>query len=663
MKKISDLKLKSKNSYGLLRLFLKTIIFLSLFTYLVFSLLLYFEDPAIEISSPKIMPVDSNEDVLEIKKVNFANGGNYENGFLRVSSNKNSEIYLEESKNISNKNEAITIKNNMIYKGEGNQAVKIGRISQEQDKEKEELQIAFNNNSDSEDFNSIPLKSQKIDGWIIKNEPIKLGRDNIAGLNTPNNADIPKSPLGIYKDVEEFADLGIMTAQIRSRKDNPEDKYLALESKDVISEDKYSLTRGPYIYKEKPVYLSKGDEIEFEWKACSAQDIYTVYAYLVDVNTNHFQKLLDQCGSFHNMCMDWQKENVEVKRDGEYIIVFTAGSIDYSGGKALGASLYLDNIAFHKQNRMNLVTDDDLSQIAEKIRIKKDSTLESKEINLALSVQNNKGKISRLQRNYFVDEAEILAVNSEGNNNDFDSLVLADPEELKNMSADKKYNLLSNVKTANLNDESNKVSEELAEFIYRFTANLDLFIAQATNVYQRLLTAFENSFISLAADRNNHSQQTDPSNHINNLTTVSGFQEAAEVQKNTETEPSTDNYLNNSDLNKNSSETNKISDKKNTNQELVSNIETEKDQADVEIFSDNNGNGRIDLEDEKVGEVVEIELSKNKMYRDEEGNIHLYVDRNTNEEISLKVKLDFEKLEELEKRSEDESCNVIIKFD
>ena len=131
MKKISDLKLKSKKYYELLRLFLKTVIFLSLFTYLVFSLLLYFEDPTIKISSPKIKSVDSNEDLLKIKKVNFANGGNYENGFLRVSSTKKSEIYLEESQNISNKNEAISIKSNTIYKGEGNQAVKIGRISKE----------------------------------------------------------------------------------------------------------------------------------------------------------------------------------------------------------------------------------------------------------------------------------------------------------------------------------------------------------------------------------------------------------------------------------------------------------------------------------------------------------------------------------------------------
>jgi hypothetical protein len=58
----------------------------------------------------------------------------------------------------------------------------------------------------------------------------------------------------------------------------------------------------------------------------------------------------------------WATANVTIPATGNYRFVFVAGSYDYTGGKALGASLYIDNIQV-----FNAVDDSIVSQVAKLI--------------------------------------------------------------------------------------------------------------------------------------------------------------------------------------------------------------------------------------------------------------------------------------------------------
>jgi len=604
---------KYKKYFEILRLLIKVFLFILVFTYLVYSLLLYFENMALKIEPPSIELMDSYNNLAKVKAVRFANEEKYNNGFLKISSNYVSDIYLEESDSISKNNGEISIKNNMIFKGDGRKAIKLGNISENYNNDNgNELYIAFENNLKKEDFNSTPLNSRTVAGWIIKNETIMLGQDKAAGLATPDDADIPKGPLGVYRDAEEFLASGSLIAKIENRKDNPYDKFLLLESKNIISKEKYSLIRGPYIYKEEPIYLSKGDEIEFEWRACSAEDIYTVYAYIVDVNNNHFQKLLDQTGSIYDRSTDWQKEKIKVNKSGEYIVVFTAGSIDYSGGRAAGASLYLDNIAFNKQNNMNIVTDIDLNKIAEKIRLDNFQTANLKSFNLEIRVQNNSGDTKNMSSDYTLNNSAFVSAKN--------------VYERKNIN---KFRKISNM--------------------------LNHSLQRANNIYETLVNDFKNSFISLAADRDNDLENTNlaKSNTADAAIPTYGVKKA-------------NNYSSKSNVKKSNSfaEENKMNDYEKVKSINISKRkEDNKNRLKAEIFNDDNSNGRRDSSEEKIGEVLEFKLSEEKIIRDEEGNTQIVIDKNYSKELALKIQLDFKKLKELESKNGDGSISVILKLE
>ena len=85
-------------------------------------------------------------------------------------------------------------------------------------------------------------------------------------------------------------------------------------------------------------------EVSFAWRAKDGGDAYDVYAYLVDVdNPSNTIKLLD---SSPGVLGDsgWQNNTVSVTQEGTYQFVFVAGSYDLSGGRKIGAQLFIDDI-------------------------------------------------------------------------------------------------------------------------------------------------------------------------------------------------------------------------------------------------------------------------------------------------------------------------------
>ena len=97
---------------------------------------------------------------------------------------------------------------------------------------------------------------------------------------------------------------------------------------------------------ENSINAQAGDTVEFYWKAANGGDYFDVFAYLVNETTGATVTLLDANGNVTN----WTKATKVISSGeaGIYRFVFVSGSYDATGGQALGASLYLDNIKLVK---------------------------------------------------------------------------------------------------------------------------------------------------------------------------------------------------------------------------------------------------------------------------------------------------------------------------
>ena len=102
----------------------------------------------------------------------------------------------------------------------------------------------------------------------------------------------------------------------------------------------------------------RGDTISFDWKAQGGSDAYDVYGYLLNTSTGATVELLNETGVWVNLAStNWATVSTTVPSSGTYKFVFVSGSFDSSGGQALGAQLYIDNIDV-SSNRSSMVNED-----------------------------------------------------------------------------------------------------------------------------------------------------------------------------------------------------------------------------------------------------------------------------------------------------------------
>ncbi len=186
-----------------------------------------------------------------------------------------------------------------------------------------------------------------IPGWKIYLESVRMnGFSTVLGNPTPNDptpspgsAPTPygDSPTGTgdfsYQFVND-APAGVGT------------KVLRLLSTNASTNVPYGILRGPYVISENSINAQAGDTVEFYWKAANGGDYFDVFAYLVNETTGATVTLLDANGNVTN----WTKVTkvISAGEAGIYRFVFVSGSYDATGGQALGASLYLDNIKLVK---------------------------------------------------------------------------------------------------------------------------------------------------------------------------------------------------------------------------------------------------------------------------------------------------------------------------
>lgn len=192
------------------------------------------------------------------------------------------------------------------------------------------------------DFNS------GLTGWTAENKQVRFGTDTIAGQNTPSDNNWPILP--VLPPNNQATDQHVPTSQgqksTTSSTNIPDatGTSVQLRSTAIKTQAGYDIVRGPYIYSDTPVALQANDAVSFQWKAEGGDDAYDVFAYLVDVNNGNTQELLNETGPSTNASTPWQTVNTNVAANGQYRFVFVSGTYDFSGGKAAGAQLFIDNV-------------------------------------------------------------------------------------------------------------------------------------------------------------------------------------------------------------------------------------------------------------------------------------------------------------------------------
>jgi hypothetical protein len=111
--------------------------------------------------------------------------------------------------------------------------------------------------------------------------------------------------------------------------------------------DGYGSLHGPYILSSE-FTAENGDQLYVDWSAVNGGDWYEVFGYLVGAGADSTfgtgddtrTKLFSQRGD----TQAWTTTNATISSSGTYKFEFVCGTYDASGGKAVGASLYVDNI-------------------------------------------------------------------------------------------------------------------------------------------------------------------------------------------------------------------------------------------------------------------------------------------------------------------------------
>lgn len=334
--------------------------------------------------------VEQSSATLILTDTSIDTGESYDGGYIdfEVGDATASEILsLSKVDTADITNGTISIVGSTVYLGNGTSASAIGQIDSVYNGENgQKLRINFVVGFTNGDFNasssSVGLLSSttnaviSIDGWTIVNGRVNLGVDTIAGLATPEDTTNPTRTISSTdKDGNTLVSGTFYTYVNDDDGTSGDDNSIKMKSS-LTSASGYAIVRGPYIYSNAAVSLSAGDTVSFVWKAQGGSDAYDVFGYIIDVNdASNYQIILNATGANASATTSWTTASITVAEDGEYLFVFVSGSWDATGGRALGAQLYIDDVTVTQANATSSITSDILEQIAQKVTYTNSSDL------------------------------------------------------------------------------------------------------------------------------------------------------------------------------------------------------------------------------------------------------------------------------------------------
>ncbi len=128
-----------------------------------------------------------------------------------------------------------------------------------------------------------------------------------------------------------------------------ENGYIKLDTGTMTSVNGYDIVHGPYLVSTEAKEINAGEKVVFDWKASGTNDSFDIFAYIVDVDTGETQVILNETQSPAGST-PWTTVTATVEKSGNYKYVFINGTYDDTGGKLLGAEMYLDNIYIERDN-------------------------------------------------------------------------------------------------------------------------------------------------------------------------------------------------------------------------------------------------------------------------------------------------------------------------
>ena len=202
------------------------------------------------------------------------------------------------------------------------------------------------------DFETDAVGSSTITGWNIYNSPVSLGVDAIGGFTSPVDLTYPAHTqtscnlaTGVGCDAKPS---GTYTTLINQDSDPLNTTKSVVMNSSVTCASGYCIVRGPLVVSTGTVSLIPGDAVSFQWKAAGGSDAYDVYGYLLNTSSGSSVPLLNQTGASASVTQPWNTATTTIGSStpaGDYKFVFVSGSWDATGGKALGAQLFIDSVA------------------------------------------------------------------------------------------------------------------------------------------------------------------------------------------------------------------------------------------------------------------------------------------------------------------------------
>lgn len=189
-------------------------------------------------------------------------------------------------------------------------------------------------------------------GWRVYQYLTRLnGLGLIAGCNTPNvdGSTRPGTDSGDDSGALVVMDFGFEPSNIPGEPGLTGAFFYSLGS----TTQPFKKIRGPYMVSDSYVQLSPGDKVSFHYKAENkpysfyVQENYEIFVYLLnDIGGCRSVVILNESG----VSKPWTKVEYTIRdgQTGTYRFVFVAGSIDITGGKAVGSQIYLDNVRVTK---------------------------------------------------------------------------------------------------------------------------------------------------------------------------------------------------------------------------------------------------------------------------------------------------------------------------
>jgi Ca2+-binding RTX toxin-like protein len=248
-----------------------------------------------------------------------------------------------------------------VYVGTGTGRVLIGTVdSIENGQNGQPLTVNFIGNptgvfSDSSFESDDPTTGWQTE-WTVVEERVILGTDPIAGKPSPADTTRPAGGNGTVSP----GDGGPMTDALDFNVDvvtgagnaSNGDRGLRLYSQDnpaggQQNSEPYGIIHGPYVYSDA-FAANAGDILRFDWKAAGGTDAFDAFGYLLNADTGETVICLDQTGTSQNATTPWATASVIVPSAGNWQFVFVSGSFDYTGGRATGGSLYVDNFSVQR---------------------------------------------------------------------------------------------------------------------------------------------------------------------------------------------------------------------------------------------------------------------------------------------------------------------------